>query len=310
MFQNKSTPHPRKETYSYQSAQARITMLQNQGYHLVGSLPDKEEPWSALKTASFLFIKDAQYYQYQAKSLLSDTQSKLCFDEAQIPNIKGFSKIITNDYIYVICPHKTLENANAVAKPLLLLRKDTSKSGHDFLIAPYKKYAEEDKIVGGELYYLNGEFLLINRKSGSFPKSEAEALASISTIFGPKGQAAYHSAVEVEEVQEEIRKRSIRNLPSACAAPSSPSLLNYHNPNRVLPLTQEPPRPIYQAPPIAAPKASSPVLRYSFSLDSPGTKPPPVRIAWESNMSQQRFFNNKSPTIAHPISCAKSCTIL
>lgn len=306
MFQDKCSSKRQKETYSYQSAQAKIAILRNQGYHLVGSLPDQGTPWSTLKSACFLFIKDSQYYQYQGKSLLSDLQPHIRFDETQTPATKGFSKIMTNDYIYVICPHKTLNND---PKPIFLLRKGALISGHEFLIAPYKIHAQEDKIVGGELYYLNGAILLINRKSGSFPTSEEKALTSISAILGPKAQAAYHSAIEEGEVLEELRKRTLANAPAA--ASSLDPAPCYQNKSRDLPQSHESPQSVHHSLPISALNPATLALKHSFNLTSPSDRLIPARISLENNnTSSQRFFNKKSMASANPPPSCTSCIIL
>ncbi|MDR3503356.1 MAG: hypothetical protein P4L79_12335 [Legionella sp.] len=303
MYQNKCTPHPQKETYSYQSAQAKIAMLQNQGYQFVGNLPEQGEPWGTLKSALFLFIKDSQYYQYQGKSLLSDSPSNICFGAAQIPAAKGFSKIMTDDYIYIICPHNALNNDRNSQKFTLLLRKNASLSGHDFLISPYKPYAQEDKIVGGELYYRNGELLLINRKSGSFPTSEEKALTSISAIFGPRGQAAYYSSVEVEETQEELRKRSRANIPVAAPAPERPS---YYQNQEKPPLARRAWEEDTHKPTLPRLKPSIPIPPLSAEAPAPS----PILLE-RNNIAQHRFFNTKPPAATDCLTrCTTSCAIL
>lgn len=305
MHQNKCPP-PQKETYSYQSAQEKIALLKNQGYQFVGNLPEHGEPWGTLKSALFLFIKDSQYYQYQGKSLLSDSPPNICFGAAQIPTAKGFSKIMTDDYIYIICPHKGNSQ-----KFTLLLRKNASLSGHNFLIAPYKPYAQVDKLVGGELYYHHGTLLLINRKSGSFPTSEEKALASISAIFGPRGQAAYYSSVEVEETQEELKKRSIANMPAAALASKQPSYCQ--NQSRVLFQAQEMPPLARRAWEEDTHRPTLPLLKPSPQIAPLSTEtPPPSPILLErNNITQHRFFNPKPTATTDCLPrCSTPCAIL
>ncbi|WP_133135801.1 hypothetical protein [Legionella rowbothamii] len=313
MYQNKCTPLHQKETYSYQSAQEKIATLQNQGYQLVGNLPEQGEPWGTLKSAFFLFIKGNQYYQYQGKSLLSDRPSNIGFEAAQVPTAKGLSKIITEDYIYIICPHKALNNEQNSQKVTLLLRKNASLSGHDFLISPYKQYAQADKIVGGEVYYRNGELLLINRKSGSFPTNEEKALASISTIFGPRGRAAYYSSVELKQTQEELRKRSMTTTSPAAIVSECPPSPYYQNKSRSLFQSSE-------MPPIArrvweenTAKPTVSVLNPSPSIAPLSAEAPPSSpiLLDHNNISQHRFFNTKpSDTTDCLPRCAKPCVIL
>ncbi|CEG55568.1 hypothetical protein [Legionella fallonii] len=192
------------ESYSYAKAQEKINALKLRGYQFVGHLPEDTAPWGMLKVAFFLFVKDSSYYQYRGKSLLSDPVLALEFDDNNEPVGDGFCKIINENYIYVIFTQKKLEGEGG-EKLVVLLKKDAAMTGHSFLIGPYGKLAA--RIIGGEVYYHNGELLLINRKSGSFHREVDEAVPFIRAIWGVAGEKAFHAAVEKDDVLNELQRR-------------------------------------------------------------------------------------------------------
>lgn len=193
------------ESYSYASARAKINALELKGYRFVGSLPEEHAPWSMLKLAFFLFVKGSSYYQYSGRALLSDAAPRIETDGNNEP-LPGsdFSKIINEDYIYVLLTPRTLGNEGS-ERLVVLLKRDAAVTGHSFLTGPYGAFSS--RTIGGELYHLNGNLLLINRKSGSFHSEVEEAMPLIRAVWGGAGERAFHSAVEKEEVLLELQKR-------------------------------------------------------------------------------------------------------
>ncbi|MDI1351232.1 MAG: hypothetical protein PSV35_00440 [bacterium] len=124
-------------SYSYASAEKKITLLAALGYRLIGSLPSNKHPWSALKLGCFLFLKNKTYYAYAAKALLSDASFNLTFDIYNEPSPgKNFQKIIDDDFIYVIIIEKAMRT-HCADQITVLIRRDALLQGHQFLVGPY-----------------------------------------------------------------------------------------------------------------------------------------------------------------------------
>ena len=189
---------PLLRTYSYESAQTKVESLKRRGYHLIGELPHGVPIWSTLKSASFLFANNGDYYQCNARYLLTDNLPPPTFDENNRPLLsKKFKKILSENFIFVI--------HFSAGKALLLLRENAALSGHSFLIEPYQ--VREGTIVGGEVYYNGGHISLINHKSGSFRQEIPVALPIIKEVWGDKGIEKFYPALEKEEVARELEKR-------------------------------------------------------------------------------------------------------
>jgi hypothetical protein len=189
--------HP--ENHSFQNASKKIAILAQNGYQLVGNLPNVEKPWAFLRMGLFLFVKENELYCYKAGNLLSDL-----FLESQVAVLgDSFYKLVSGDYIYAISVTKIDSGSVSSEHLVVLLRKNASLSGHHTLKGP----CQTDETIGGEVYYEQGKLLLINHKSGSFASTEEKALPFIKKVWGDNGVSCFHAAVIKEEVDVEIQKR-------------------------------------------------------------------------------------------------------
>ncbi|MDI1352540.1 MAG: hypothetical protein PSV35_07190, partial [bacterium] len=199
-----------------------------------------------LKTGSFLFVRNGDFYIYKAHALLNQNLENVSFDNNNEPVANlNFYRIIDGNYIYVVYMQK--ESQEHDAEHMIVLLKDNVKlSGHLPLIKPYGQEHNKNKnnsvLIGGEIYFHDGDILLSNHKSGSFPSSPEIACQFILKIWGANGLDVFHPAVEETEVQNEvIRRKGIkmknRVLPQNIIVPQEASTTSLGSPNAASPIS-------------------------------------------------------------------------
>ena len=195
----------RSKLYDHENVIKNIKALAEKGYSFVGNLSPDFVPWSWLKLGVFLFVKDNLYYQYKLKPFLYDSTSDTDFDILNEPILGSpLSKIVTQDYIYMVYIQKKTAT-DKQPEILVLLRSDTSITGHHKLLGPYKD--KEGDIVCGEIYFIEKKIFLINPKSGNFPTEPSKAVPILEKIWGKEGADAYFPGVEKDVIDKELLRR-------------------------------------------------------------------------------------------------------